>query len=68
MGTSKLCCELVDETGRDVEELRKKLHKFCMHVCEDPKDLCVVCTINAMDYHLRFFELAFEVGEPRESI
>lgn len=53
------CYELVIETASDVGALRDKLKTFCARTCNDPKDLCVVCTINAMIYHLRFFELAF---------
>jgi hypothetical protein len=64
--TTEESCTLIDEAGLDVGILRDKLKKFCRVQCTDPKDLCCVCTINAMIYHLRFFELTFECGEPRD--
>lgn len=59
-------CTLVTTTAADVGILKYKLRRFCAQQCKDPKDLCEVCTVRAMIYHLRFFELTFGYGEPRE--
>jgi len=63
--TTNAACDLVVDTASDVGILRDRLKRFCIK-CKDPKDLCEVCTVRAMIYHLRFFELTFGYGESRE--
>ena len=50
--------DLIVEAELFTETMRIKLSNFCARHCKE-KNLCNVCTLHAMQYHLAFFNKVF---------
>jgi hypothetical protein len=55
--------DLIDETCKENSARLSKLQRYCNVTCQDDKDLCEVCTIRAMRYAIRMFQVVFGEGK-----